>query len=226
MGQPSQIIDGSLGIVVPNLEALVKSLTTAESKLVNTKFSWKKTTYQDADVIEVTDPVGSPVRIHQYNPLTYNIRGGLGMAYVQVNCPRGTLQHIERFYIKYFSTPTSVSNEQLKVTVGPHQHLIFEEKDHCTFDNDYHICIYVNNFDSLYKTFNQVGLLHHEHTHVDSARTLEDAHKHSQFRIKNITTEQGETILRLEHEVRSLFHGSFMRPLVNRTGNSGIYCIQ
>lgn len=80
--------------------------------------------------------------------------------------------------------------------------------------------------------------------------TLQEAQKYHQFRVLDIIDEEGNVLLQLEHEVcsrlagmtwrgvasllthayitqtRSMFHPSYMRPLVNRMGSVGIYCTQ
>jgi len=115
-----------------------------------------------------------------------------------------------------------------QIVVGPWQRLIFREKDNYQKGNynGYHICIYVTKFALYYQRFEAENLLFTKHRFADKCDTLQQALDWQQFRIREIGNESKETIHPLEHEVRSLYHPSFRRPLVNRMGHVGIYCNQ
>jgi hypothetical protein len=211
---PSQIIGGALGIVVPDLESVMNSLTLVEPKLENTKFSWKK---HDQTTLLVTDPAGSAIRVHQYDPSTMYVRGGLGVSYIQIHCPPHSLSMIHQFYTKYFRAESILTDDQLKIIAGPGQHIIFEESEQFIFDGGYHICVYINDFEHAYHRFEKDGLLYHEHSNSDGAKTIQEARANFQFRINDITSTDGSVLMCLEHEVRSMYHPSFMRPLMNRS---------
>jgi len=115
-----------------------------------------------------------------------------------------------------------------QIVVGPWQRLIFREKENYQKGDytGYHVCIYVTKFSLYYRKFHADNILFTKHRFSDKCDTLQQALDWQQFRIRDIYNEKKEIILQLEHEVRSLYHPSFLRPLVNRMGHVGIYCDQ
>ena len=92
-----------------------------------------------------------------------------------------------------------------RVSCGDHQHLLFQEKAEpqpaCA---DHHVQIYVANFSTPYRKLLAAGL------------NLEESSQH-QYRFLTIPdVETRETLLVLDHEVRSMTHPMYGRPLVNR----------
>jgi hypothetical protein len=331
------LLSGHIGLVMPNLAEMIPRLRAVAPALQNTKFSWKLCTpphpkrlsvhvngfdrKQDS-YLWVRDPVGNIFRIFENsNKISY--RGGLGIAYIEELCRRGTAEDIALFYKKFFNTFTTVeeckedinenedehgfSNENsnintndnnsnnnkeneldnekqqrnenrkdkevearntklAKVVVGPKQLLVFRETDKQIKYTGYHVAIYINTFSQIYNRIAENNLLYKLATHRLSEKynTLEEATQIHQFRFSNIVrlsesrkdkevqkeetekevklengdkgnegglqklecSKQLEVLHVLEHEVRSLHHPSFMRPLVNRVGTAGIYCRQ
>ena len=91
-----------------------------------------------------------------------------------------------------------------KVTVGKNQHLLFRETDKPQPDFDgHHIQIYVVNFSGPHRQLNERGLIFQESDQY-------------QYRFKQLVDpDSGENIYELEHEVRSVTHPLYARPLVN-----------
>src|ERR1700761_1963457 len=91
---PPQVVRGTTGLVVPDIDALLKRLDYAQKYLEGTKFSFKKV----GNTVETTCPWGNRIRCHapdlkQFGPLR------LGMPYVEFDVPAGTdLEGIARFY--------------------------------------------------------------------------------------------------------------------------------
>jgi hypothetical protein len=105
--------------------------------------------------------------------------------------------------------PARVSNGKAIVSVGRNQKLLFTEtsKPLPEYDN-HHIQIYIADFSTPYKWLKERELI----------STETDAHE---WRFQWITDpKDGNKLFQIEHEVRSMKHHLFGRPLVNR--NPGI----
>ena len=93
-----EVLRGTVGFVVPDLEALKKNLEFAgrEMKRVvpdkETRFSW----HDKGDTVEATCPWGNRVRCHAPSPEFP--RTELGLVYVDFDVPPGAAQGIARFY--------------------------------------------------------------------------------------------------------------------------------
>jgi hypothetical protein len=201
--RPPQAIDGYIGLVVPDLNALERRLAAVADGLKGTKFSCER----DGDHLLVTCPWGNRYRCHAsqaaYGDMT------LGMPYVEFLIPTGALAGILRFYQSVFAAPVAAEKDSQgsfgHVKIGRHQSLIFRETEKALAPYDgHHIAIYVANFSQPYGFLQSRGLI------------SEDVRNH-QFRFKDIVDpEDGSKKFTLEHEVRSLRHPMFHRPFVNR----------
>mmetsp|Transcript_5769 Transcript_5769/g.8061 ORF Transcript_5769/g.8061 Transcript_5769/m.8061 type:complete len:344 (+) Transcript_5769:46-1077(+) len=197
--------------------------------------------------LEVTCPWGNKFRIHEGHqgkphiirsnaPVDQThheqifpfllIRGSLGLAYVEFPIPHKTSQHISNFYSKFFGAPTQVVGCACYVSVGPFQNLIFKEaaEGFNVEDVGHHISFYVSNFESTFKKLKERNLIFVHEKFPDRVNSLEEAKRWKQFRFKNFVLDgTDEVFFSLEHEVRSVSHTSFMRPLVNRFGFNGMF---
>jgi len=239
---------GHIALLVPSIEEVLKSLAAAAKKYNNYhslpfKFSLVDLEGRSAPspflpevsrYIDVTCPWGNKFRVYEHNE-RINFRGHLGIPYVEVLCKKGTAAKIGAFYHKFLGAPpAALYNDKednaavARVVVGVKQVLIFKESDELFPYSGYHFCIYISDFSSTYKKLEKYNLLFNQPKFEDKCHTLEQALSFSQFRVKSIVNpdDTSEVVLELEHEVRSLYHQSFMRPLVNRSGNIGIYCNQ
>ena len=92
-----------------------------------------------------------------------------------------------------------------KVEVGQGQYLYFRETDapQPEFDN-HHIQIYVADFSGPYRKLGERNLVSQEDNRY-------------QYRFRDIVDlESGKLLFTIEHEVRSIRHPNYLRPLVNR----------
>jgi hypothetical protein len=195
---------GTAGFVVPSLEELAKRLEHAgnEMKRVigdvrNFSFSAKK------DCIEATDPWGTRVRCHAPAP-EYG-RTELGLVYVDFDVPPDTAEGIARFYTQVMKAPAKCAKGRTTVPVGKNQKLHFTETKKPLPEYDgHHIQVYINDFSTPYAWLKQRGLVNME----------TDAHE---WRFQWITDpKDNRPLFQIEHEVRSMKHPLFNRPLVNR----------
>lgn len=112
---------------------------------------------------------------------------------------------------------TFLSSRQLAVSVGPGVHLIFVEKDSFSESDSMkcvHICIYAQNFKSLYYRLKERNLIwtNPRFTRLDSCDTWEEAMASRTLRFKDvIDLDTGEKLFELEHETRPLRHGQYMK---------------
>ena len=129
----------------------------------------------------------------------------LGMAYVEFDVPAGTAKGIADFYRTIFDTMTSVKDGAAHVSVGQDQELIFREtKEKLPAYDGHHIQVYVANFSNPHDRLLERGLVSEESNRY-------------QYRFKDITDlKTGKKLFEIEHEIRSMTHPMFARPLVNR----------
>jgi len=206
----AEVLRGTAGFVVPSLDELEKRLTHAGNEMkrvvpeTQTKFSWKR----KGDVVEATCPWGNRVRCHEPAPEFGNIE--LGLAYVDFDVPQGAAEGIARYYNEVMRAPARVEKKtRAVVSVGRSQRLLFTEtaKPLPEYDN-HHIQIYIADFGTPYHWLKERDLI-----------TMEtDA---NEWRFQWIVDpKDGRKLFQIEHEVRSMKHRLFARPLVNR--NHGI----
>jgi len=200
----AQVVRGHTGIVIPDREALVARLGRTRKRLAGTRFDFK----EHDEFVEATCPWGN--RIRCYAPDERFGRVTLGIAYVEFEVPKGAADGIARFYRNVMGAKAAASGDNgagraARVEVGIGQYLMFRETgaELPPYDG-HHIQIYVQDFSGPYAKLLDKGLISEE----------SDQH---QYRFKDLADpETGETLFTIEHEVRSMRHPLFMRPLVNR----------
>lgn len=198
-----QVIPGHIGIVVPDLAALEARLRAVQPALAQTRFRYRA----EDGYLAVTCPWGNEFRCYAPHPRFGDML--LGMPYVEFWTRPGTAAGIARFYAQALGAPARLEDGAgapvARVAVGTHQWLAFRETDAPLPPYDgHHIAIYVANFSGPYAFFQARGLI------------MEDVTNH-QFRFKELVDpETGAPVFTLEHEVRSMHHPMYRRPLVNR----------
>jgi hypothetical protein len=201
--RPPQVIDGFIGLVMPDLDALEKRLAAVADGLKGTKFACER----NGDHLLVTCPWGNRYRCHASHATFGDMT--LGMPYVEFFVPTAAMAGILRFYQTVFGAPVGVEKDSQgslgRVKIGRNQSLVFRETEKALMPYDgHHVAIYVANFSHPYGFLQSRGLI------------SEDVRNH-QFRFKDIVDpENGHKQFTLEHEVRSLRHPMYHRPFVNR----------
>ena len=201
-GEP-QVLRGVCGLVLPDREALLRRLERVREPLAGTRFGYQVKN----DYVEATSPWGNRVRCHQ--PEARFGRVLLGMSYVEFDVPKGTAQGIARFYREILETTANVSKEggaeAAHVMVGQNQELIYRESSAALAEYDgHHLQIYITNFSRPHARLKERGLVSEESDQY-------------QYRFKNIVDpESNKPLFTIEHEVRSVTHPLYARPLVNR----------
>ena len=201
-GDP-QRLRGMVGLVSPDRGGLLARLDGVRAPLAGTAFGFEPAN----DHVDVTCPWGNRFRMH--GPGERFGRTALGMPYVRLDVPPGTAAGIARFYETVFGAPAAVEDEDdaptARVGVGGGQSLAFRETDAPAAPYDgHHIQVYVADFSGPYRRLGERGLVSKE----------DNQH---QYRFRDIVDEtSGAVLFTLEHEIRSMTHPLYGRPLVNR----------
>ncbi|MDI1282832.1 MAG: hypothetical protein PSV46_00420 [Reyranella sp.] len=194
-----QHLRGQVGLVVPDRASLLRRLENLRKPLKGTKFDF----VEHADHVEAICPWGNRFRCHDPAPQFGRIN--LGMPYVELDVPVGAAKGIADFYGRIFGTATKVDGAVARVSVGMDQELVFHEtKAKLAAYDGHHIQVYVANFSAPHRALLERGLI------------TEESNQH-QYRFDSIVDlESGKPLIQIEHEVRSMRHPLFARPLVNR----------
>ena len=196
------VVRGTIGLVIPDRRKLLERLQAVKPALKGTKFSYKA----EKGYVSATCPWGNKFRIH--SPAQRFGRMALGIAYVEFDVPKNTAAGIARFYREIVSAPAKIRKSNgvaAHVQVGDGQELIFRETGRKipNFDG-HHIQIYISDFSGPYEKLLERGLI------------SEESSQH-QYRFEDIVDlDTGKVLYTLGHEMRSLTHPLFARPLVNR----------
>lgn len=199
----AQVVRGVTGLIIENHEALVQRLHDIKPLLEGTKFSVST----DNGYVEVSCPWGNRIRCHepsdQFGPTK------LGMPYVMLDVPPTSTPAIARFYNEIIGTKASTGEDAgapiATASVGDGQQLIFRETDtpQPEFDG-HHIAVYLADFSGPYEKLMARNLI------------TEESDQHQYRFLDIVDLDNGEPVFRLEHEVRSMRHPMYARPLVNR----------
>jgi hypothetical protein len=199
-----QLLRGTTALVLPDRAALLNRLAAQRKNLAGTRFDFRET----EEAVETTCPWGNRIRVHapdarRFGPIT------LGMPYVEFDVPPGSTPGIARFYRQYLQAPATAEGSVARALVANGQHLLFRETDAPQPEYDgHHIQITLADFGG-------------PHARLDVAGLISEESNPWQYRFLDIVDpETGAALFRVEHEVRSMTHPLYARPLVNR--NAGI----
>lgn len=201
-GEP-QVLRGHVGLVIPDFDELPGRLAAVKPRLQGTKFEYA---VEDKH-IRVVSPWGNAIRCHPPGPAFGDMT--LGMPYVEFTVEPGAADGIARFYRSALGALATVvrnsNGSAARVTVGPHQELIFRETmDPIPPYDGHHIQIYIANFSGPHRWLKERGLITEESNWY-------------QYRFQDIADpDTGRVLFTIEHEVRSLLSPLYQRPLVNR----------
>lgn len=198
-----QVVRGHTCAVIPGRESLLRRLRDVQPLLEGTRFAFSE---QEA-FVATTCPWGNQIRCYAPGPRFGSMV--LGIPRVELGVPVGSVAGIVRFYRQVLGTPALAKESDLgrcaHVAVGPGQELVFRETDvpPAAFDG-HHVAVYLADFSGPYRQLLERGLVTQE----------SDQH---QYRFQDIVDpDSGRVLFTLEHEVRSMRHPLYARPLVNR----------
>ena len=194
-----QVLRGRVGIVLPGREALLARLARARKTLDGTRFEFS----EHEDFVEAVSPWGNVIRCHEPAPRFGPLR--LAMPYVELDVPPGSAEGIARFYREIVGAPARLEDGAARVDVGPDQVLLYRETDRTPPPYDgHHIQVYLADFSGPYRRLSERGLI------------SEESDQHQYRFTELVDPADGRKLFQLEHEVRSMRHPLFARPLVNR----------
>jgi hypothetical protein len=200
---PPQRLRGTVGLVLPDLDALARRLRFVAPLLPDTKFGFT----EHGNSIEITCPWGN--RFRCYRPSSEFGPFELGLAYVEFNVAPGSAAKIAEFYREIVGADAAagVRSGAITATVraGKDRLLIFREVNEPIPPYDgHHIQIYIADFSGPYRRLKERGRITRE-TGAHEWRFREIVHPAT-----------NEVLFEIEHEVRSVTHPLYGRPLVNR----------
>jgi hypothetical protein len=201
----AQVFRGLIHVVVPDLDDLEKRLDRVGRQLGETRFGFVR----DDDAIAVTCPWGNRIQAHGPDGFAPT---ALGVPRLDVNVAPGTAAGIARFYREALGAPATATDGRAEVKMGFDQVLAFiESEDPVAPYDGHHIAIYLANFSGPHAYLAERGLI------------TEESDQH-QYRFQSVADpETGDALCELEHEVRSMSHPMFKRPLVNRNPAVGFF---
>ncbi len=201
-GKP-QRLRGRVGLIMPDRAALLRRLENMRKLLKGTKFDFT----EHKDHVEATCPWGNTFLLHE--PSKRFGRVTLGMPYVEFDVPVGAAKGVAEFYRRLFGATARVDESgaapAARISVGDGQELVFREtKAKLAPYDGHHIQVYVANFSG-------------PHRQLVEHKLLTEESNQYQYRFDTITDpKSGKPLVKIEHEVRSLTHPLYARPLVNR----------
>jgi hypothetical protein len=201
-GPPSPF-RGEVGVVVPDLDGVAKRFAECKPLFDGTLFSC----IREGETLRTTTPWGHPVRVHPFGLLPG--RNPQAIPYVELWVAPGAAQGIAAFYRDVIGCPAEVQAHgdapAAWVSVGPHQAFRFVERpDGGTVPHQNHVAVYLVRYHEVYADLLERGCIMGD---------LRD----EQFRFHHMKDPAtGAVLFSFEHEMRSIYHPDFRKPLVNR----------
>jgi len=194
-----QKLRGRVGLVLPDLDALLGRLEAVREPLADTAFEF----VAEGDCVEVRCPWGNHLICHAPSPRFGPV--ALGMAYVELDVSPGAAPGIAKFYSEVLKAPAVTEGTVAVVSIGTCQSLVFRETADPQLEYDgHHIQIYLADFSGPHALLLERDLITEESNRC-------------QYRFEDVVDlETGAVLTKLEHEVRSMTHPLYARPLVNR----------
>jgi hypothetical protein len=201
---PATPLPGEVALVVPDLEAVRRGLTAVTGRLAGTALA----VADGGRSLRVTTPWGHHLRVHPAD----GHRLPLMIAGVEFEVARGTASGIGAFYEEVLQCPVARRREEgdsvAEVTVGPGQCFRFRERpEGGVVPNSNHVAVYLTRYRAIHDALDTRGLVF-------------ETEANEQFRFRDVVDPgSGRLLFQFEHEMRSLYHPGYRRPLVNRAGS-------
>ncbi|KAI8465170.1 MAG: hypothetical protein J3K34DRAFT_437916 [Monoraphidium minutum] len=219
---------GAIGLVVPGVERVAAALEGVQNLLGEVQVA-----HLGPGVLEVRDPWGNAYVVSEPNDDTPPALRGGGIASVLLPCHEGASVAIGRFYERVLGARVDFSPGQASVVAGAGTALVFKEARALGaatpeairgLHTGWHTAVYISDFSAVFRRIEALGLINNDHPFRDKCYGIEDALRNRQFRFRDILSlEEGGPDLApsglayvLDHEVRSIHHARFMKPLHNR----------
>lgn len=209
----AQVLCGHISIVLPTRVGLLRRLMAVAEPLSGTRFGFAEM----PDHVAVTCPWGN--RFRCYEPSRSFGLARLAIPGVTLEVAPGSAAGIGRFYREIFEAPVTVSETAAGITahvrIGADQWLTFSERPDgdkavAAYDG-HHVAVYLHNFSRPHRRLLDHGLVTRE------------TNEHEYRFVDIVDLETGAVLAKIEHEVRSMRHPGYARPLVNRNPDAGRY---
>ncbi|OAE99717.1 hypothetical protein AYJ54_32905 [Bradyrhizobium centrolobii] len=204
IGAP-QVLQGTIGIVVPYFETQLARLHRVRPLLEGTRFSVR----EGQGVIEVTCPWGNRIQCVPPDPVRFG-NVSLGMPYVEFEVPEGGAPSVARFYREMLGAIAGHGQDDRAsfawVNAGSRTKLLFRENAdyaHPSYDG-HHIQLSLNDFSHPHRRLLERGLI------------SEESNQHQYRFVDIVDLDTNAPIIRVEHEIRSMRHPMYGRALINR----------
>jgi hypothetical protein len=200
---PPTPFKGEVGVIVPNLEEVARRLAEEKPRFEGSLFSCVR----QGETLLTTTPWGHPLRVHPMGMLPNRFPQAIG--YVEFWVEPGTAPGIAAFYQEVLGCPSEVEPVEgaptARVQVGPGTSFRFVERpDGGVVAHRNHVAVYLSNYHATYAELTRRGCIMEEDMN-------------EQFRFHHIKDpETGRLLFSFEHEMRSLYHPDFGKPLINR----------
>jgi hypothetical protein len=196
------VLRGHIGIVLPDHAALKRRLQKVAPLLAETRYAWEE---RDG-VVEATCPWGNHYRCHAPAPEFGDAE--LAIVYVEFGVAPGSAAGITRFYQQIIEAQAELkggAEPMAVISTSATQRLRFRETARALPEYDgHHVQIYVTDFSGPHRRLLERGLITEESDEY-------------QYRFRDLVDPaDGRKLFTIEHEVRSLTHPLYARPLVNR----------
>lgn len=200
---PAQVLRGRIGLVLPDLDALVARLHGVAPRLAGTAFGFERAGAQ----VDITCPWGNRLRVHAPDARRFG-RQDLGMPFVELDVAVGTAARIARFYEAVLDTPAHLVQDAAglfaRVPAGPGESLVYRETAQALPRYDgHHIQLTVAAFARVHRRLLAHGLV------------SEESGPHQYRFDRLIDPDSGALLTELQHEVRSMHHPLYARRLVH-----------
>eukprot|EP00884_Botryococcus_braunii_P020811 jgi/Botrbrau1/7413/Bobra.0112s0013.1 len=228
---------GFVELVLPDLDIVEEQLHDVRPLLAGTDFWFDRVADKadGSDELLVRDPWGQRFTIHKPSP-AFPFK--MGISGLNLPCRMGLSHDIGIFYKFMFNARVQfVDDELCIVQAGPGCQLIFVEdpdvSDHQIAYEGCQLGVYVGNFSEAFQAIESAGLVLADFDYRELSASMEAALEKREFQFQDIVVLRGPPaaangnsdngvlpsrtqLYRLHHEVKSLYHPRFMRPLFNR----------
>mmetsp|Transcript_53374 Transcript_53374/g.155567 ORF Transcript_53374/g.155567 Transcript_53374/m.155567 type:complete len:336 (-) Transcript_53374:48-1055(-) len=236
----AQVVDGCVGLALPDLSALLKRLSSVSKALKGTRFSFADL----GSCVAVSCPWGNRffvyptaapssleppekrqrTRMEEANAQVDQgmaVRGEAGIRFLQWHCAdAGRVAHFYEDALGCRVQHDEGSSDAV-VCVGPSVHLVFStapsprDQEALRRASGVHICVYLCEFKRAYDRLRAKGLVwtNPRFAYLDTCDSYDEAAAGRQFRFRSLQDSSGGELAELEHEVRSLRRVQFMKQV-------------
>lgn len=199
----ADVLRGHIELSLPSLDTLVERLDRTAPHLSGTEFSYDRAD----DGVHVVGPWGN-----KYTCVAPSaaLDMPLGIPRVVFTVPTGAAPGIARFYTEVLGAPSTRSEQRCDVEAGVRQTLSFVESDQVDDYDGHHLAVYVRDFSGPHAWLAKRGLI------------VEESDQH-QYRFNWVVDpDTNERLFEVEHEVRSMRHPLYNRPLINKNADQRV----